>query len=92
MEESELSARKILIELGIPRSTFYKWYRRYLEGGPDGLIARNPQTKRFWNKIPREVADLVVEKAKLEEDVFSKHRQNTDNLQNHSNTNQSLSL
>lgn len=69
VEESELSARKTLIELGVPRSTFYNWYRRYLEEGPDGLVARKPQSKRFWNKIPDEVKEQVVEKAKLETEL-----------------------
>ena len=69
VEESELSARKTLIELGVPRSTFYNWYRRYLEYGPDGLVARESQSKRFWNKIPDEVKEQVVEKAKLETEL-----------------------
>jgi putative transposase len=69
VEESELSARKTLVELGIPRSTFYNWYRRYLEYGPDGLLARESQSKRFWNKIPDEVKETVVEKAKLETEL-----------------------
>ncbi len=69
VEESELSARQTLIELDVPRSTFYNWYRRYLENGVDGLIARKSQSKRFWNKIPDEVKEKVVEKAKLETEL-----------------------
>jgi len=37
VEQSELSVRRILQELGINRSTFYNWYRRYSEDGYDGL-------------------------------------------------------
>ena len=33
VEDSELSIRQTLKELGIHRSTFYNWYRRYLEEG-----------------------------------------------------------
>ena len=33
VEDSELSVRQTLKELGIHRSTFYNWYRRYLEDG-----------------------------------------------------------
>jgi hypothetical protein len=44
-------------------------YRRYLENGPDGLIAKKSQSKRFWNKIPDEVKEQVVEKAKLETEL-----------------------
>jgi transposase-like protein len=30
VEESHLSARLTLAKLGIPRTTFYRWYDRYL--------------------------------------------------------------
>ena len=29
VEESELLVKQTLIELDVPRSTFYDWYRRY---------------------------------------------------------------
>ena len=32
VEESHLSARQTLAKLGIPRTTFYRWYDRYLQG------------------------------------------------------------
>ena len=37
VERSSLSMRRTLAQLGIPRSTFYNWYNRYREGGPEGL-------------------------------------------------------
>jgi transposase-like protein len=37
VERSELSLHWTLAELDIPRSTFYRWYQRYLEHGYDGL-------------------------------------------------------
>ncbi len=69
VEESELSARQTLIELGVPRSTFYKWYSQYLEVGPEGLLVKKPQSRRFWNKFPDEVKEVVFEKAKLETEL-----------------------
>jgi len=33
VEESHLSARQTLAKLGIPRTTFYRWYDRYLTRG-----------------------------------------------------------
>ena len=30
VEESDLPAKRTLAELGVPRSTFYDWYCRYL--------------------------------------------------------------
>ncbi len=47
VEGSELSARRTLQELGVPRSTFYSWYRRYAEAGYVGLEARNPAHRRY---------------------------------------------
>jgi transposase len=39
VEGSDLSMRRTLKELGLSRSTFYAWYRRYDEQGYDGLVA-----------------------------------------------------
>ena len=52
VEESELSVRRTLDQLGIHWSTFYNWYRRYREEGYDGLADRKPGARRFWNGIP----------------------------------------
>jgi len=60
IEQSELSARRTLEELEISRSTFYRWYRRYLDDGYDGLANRKPQARRFWNKIPEPEKERVV--------------------------------
>ena len=40
VERSGLSVRRTLAPLGIPRSTFYGWYRRYAEGGVEALADR----------------------------------------------------
>jgi transposase-like protein len=37
VEQSHLPARRTLDKLGIPRATFYRWYDRYREGGPEAL-------------------------------------------------------
>ena len=42
VEHSELSMRRTLDELNVPRSTFYRWYRQYQEEGEEGLIDRRP--------------------------------------------------
>ncbi|MFC1486012.1 DDE-type integrase/transposase/recombinase, partial [Candidatus Latescibacterota bacterium] len=60
VEESALSVRRTVKELGINRSTFYAWYRRYAEDGYDGLADRKPRPKKFWNRIPVPVKDQVV--------------------------------
>ena len=60
VEDSELSVRQTLKEIGIHRSTFYNWYRRYLEDGVEGLGPKKPKARSFWNKIPDEVKEQVV--------------------------------
>ena len=61
VEASGLSVQKTLRELGVSRSTFYDWYRRYLEYGYEGLSNRKPMARKFWNKIPENVKDQVVD-------------------------------
>ena len=63
VEDSELGVKRTLEELGINRSTFYEWYRNYLEGGFEGLKPKVRQQKSFWNKIPTRERNMVVELA-----------------------------
>jgi transposase InsO family protein len=69
VEESILPARRTLTELGVARSTFYIWYRRYAERGYAGLENRKPGPRRFWNRIPerekRWVREIALEKPEL---------------------------
>jgi putative transposase len=60
VEHSALSVKKTLEELQVPRSTFYRWYQRYLEEGEEGLIDQRPNPRQFWNRIPEEVRKQVV--------------------------------
>ena len=43
VEQSHLPAKRTLDKLGIARRTFYRWYDRYLEGGPEALEDRPPR-------------------------------------------------
>ena len=61
VERSERPVKQVLAELGIARSTFYDWYRRYCQDGYDGLSAHKPQPRRFWNRIPDAVREQVVQ-------------------------------
>ena len=60
VEGSDLSVRRTLAELGVQRSTFYAWYRRYAEDGAAGLVAKKPAAQRYWNRIPPAVRGRVV--------------------------------
>src|SRR5690349_1337508 len=63
VEQPRLSARRTLQKLGIPRSTFNRWYDRFLTGGIDALEDRRPRPNRVWNRIPEETRDQIIELA-----------------------------
>ena len=63
METSDQPVKRTLAELGVPRSTFYRWYERYRVAGAAGLADQSPGPRRFWNRIPDAVRAQVVELA-----------------------------
>ena len=63
VENSPLSVKQTLRELNINRSTFYKWYERYQEGGYEALENRYRPPKHFWNAVPPWEKEKVVETA-----------------------------
>lgn len=68
--QSHLPARRTLAKLGIPPTTFYRWYDRFVEHGPEGLEDRPSSPSRVWNRIPDAVRDRIVALA-LEEPELS---------------------
>ena len=60
VEESHTSARLTLAKLGIPRTTFYCWYDRYLQRGEAGLQDHSLKPRHVWNRIPDEVRRKVA--------------------------------
>ena len=63
VEGSHLPARQTLAKLGIPRTTFYRWYGKYLQRGEAGLQDQSPKPKHVWNRIPDEVRRKIVKLA-----------------------------
>ena len=63
VEQSHLPIKQTLDKLGIPRTTFYRWYDCYQVGGPEALEDRSPQTARVWNRIPDNVRQRIVDPA-----------------------------
>ena len=63
VEKAHLPAKRTLDQLGIARRTFYRWYDRYLEGGPEALEDRPSAPSRVWNRIPAEIHDQIIELA-----------------------------
>ena len=70
VEQSHLPAKLTLDKLGIARRTFYRWYDRFVEHGPEGLEDRSSSPSRVWNRIPERVRDQIVALA-LEEPEMS---------------------
>ena len=69
VEGSHLSARLTLAKLGIPRTTFYRWYDRYLQRGEAGLQDQSPKPRHVWNRIPDVVRRKVVKLALQETEL-----------------------
>jgi len=43
------------------RTTFYRWYDRYLQRGGAGLKDQSLKSKHVWYRIPDEVQRRIVE-------------------------------
>ena len=69
VEQSSLSARRTLEQIGVPRATFYRWYDQYLDRRPEALEDRPSGPGRVWNRIPDEFATrssrLALEQSEL---------------------------
>src|SRR5450631_11071 len=63
VEQSHLPAKRTLDKLGIPRATFYRWYDRYREGGPEALADHRSRPDRVWNRIPDDVRRQIIDLA-----------------------------
>lgn len=70
VEQSHLPVRRTLARIGIPPTTFYRWYDRFVEHGPEELEDRPSCPSRVWNRIPEAVRGQIVTLA-LEEPELS---------------------
>jgi Homeodomain-like domain len=55
-----LESRGLEDKLSVPRATFYRWYDRYREGGPEGLADHRSRPDRVWNRIPEDVRRHII--------------------------------
>ena len=65
VEKSYLPVKQTLDKLGIPRTTFYRWYDRYQMGGSEALEDQLPHPSWIWNRIPYSIRQRIVELANL---------------------------
>ena len=61
VEQSDLGVIRTLKQLKVNKTTFYNWYKAYLDKGYDGLKRKQSPTKHSWNKINEADRDKVVE-------------------------------
>jgi len=64
VEESPLSVKQTLQKMGIPRSSFYEWYKHYQENGFDSLKYHYKNHRQVWNTIPEWERQRVVQVAR----------------------------
>ena len=69
VEQSHLPLKRTLEHIGIPRSTWYNWYDRYLDNGFDGLEDKKPCPRSVWNRISDRTRHQVLELALDEPDL-----------------------
>src|SRR5210317_1926015 len=69
VDAAHLPGRQTLAMIGIPSSTYYDWYARWVEGGIDALTDRSPRPGSVWNRIPDDVREAFVEFALDHEDL-----------------------
>jgi len=69
VEQSHLPTKQTLDRLGIPRTTFYRWYDKYIEGGVEALEDKAPMPTRVWNKIPDDIRMQIIDLALKEPEL-----------------------
>ncbi len=60
VERSHLPAKQTLGMLGVPCTTFYRWYERYRLEGHDALEDKAPLPETVWNRIPDDIRDQLI--------------------------------
>lgn len=61
--------RTTIAELGLSRSTFYHWQRRYRAQGEVGLVDRKPEPGAVWNRLRPAEQTAILETALQQPDL-----------------------
>ena len=72
VEASHLPVKQTLSMIGVPSSTYYDWYARWVEGGLDALADRSPRPRSVWNRIPDKIRDSFIAFALEHEDLTAR--------------------
>jgi len=60
---------RTIAELGLSRSTFYRWQQRYRDQGEAGLVDRKPEPGAVWNRLRPQEETVILETALQQPDL-----------------------
>jgi transposase InsO family protein len=72
VRRSPLPTRRTLEELGIPRSTYYRWQRRFRQQGEVGLVNRRPQPGAVWNSLTPQEEETILQEGLRQPELSSR--------------------
>jgi putative transposase len=72
VRRAPLSKARTLEELGIPRSTYYRWQRRFRQQGEVGLVDRRPQPGTVWNRLTPQEEETSLREALRQPELSSR--------------------
>jgi putative transposase len=72
VRRSPLPRRHTLAELGIPRSSYYRWQYRFQQQGEVGLVDRRPQPGTVWNRLRPLEEETILREALRQPDLSSR--------------------
>ena len=61
IEGSELDISEALTKYDVPRSTYYRWKRKFRDAGIKGLQDNKPSRARTWNQLLPWQIDKILE-------------------------------
>jgi len=72
VEKTPGERSRLLSELQISRSTYYRWRRAYDEDGLDGIARGKPVARRIWNKLMPEEEEKILAYARGHPELSSR--------------------
>ncbi len=72
VRKSPLSKARTLEDLGFPRSTYFRWQRRFRQQGDVGLIDRRPQPGTVWNRLTPQEEETILREALRQPELSSR--------------------
>ncbi|MBI4396169.1 MAG: transposase [Elusimicrobia bacterium] len=64
VEEHGRDKRRMLQNLGVPESTYYRWKKLFRDGGASALEVRRPIAQKAWNRLTQSEVNTILDIAK----------------------------